>query len=156
MGYDRPMDTIVQSPVDYTEDEHAWLLEQAGLLSAGRVSEIDCENLSEFLTAMARSDRRELRTRLRVLMMHILKCEMQPERISRSWVLTILEQQDAIRSDLEESATLTRIAAELVPAIGHIAARHAAAETGASPVPWPMEMGLEQVLSYSAQAVDRA
>jgi len=58
------------------------------LLRAGRASEADLEHIAEEIEALGRRERRELLSRLGVLMAHLLKWQVQPERRSRSWALT--------------------------------------------------------------------
>lgn len=78
------MDTLAHASTGYGEDEQAWLMEQAAALDAGRLAQIDRVHLSEYLcdTAAARN-RRDLRNRLILLLAHIMKCQIQPARISR-------------------------------------------------------------------------
>ena len=62
----------------YDTDFYAWTNEQAALLRAGRWSEADVENIAEEIESMGRSERRELVSRLTVLLMHLLKWRFQP------------------------------------------------------------------------------
>jgi hypothetical protein len=57
----------------YESDETAWLEAMAELAAQRRAAEMDYEHLAEFLTDMARRDRREVRSRLVVLITHLLK-----------------------------------------------------------------------------------
>ena len=77
----------------YVKDETAWLEAMADLASMGRSTEMDFPNLSEYLTDMANRDRRELFSRLVVLLAHLLKWEVQPEGRGSSWRGTIREQR---------------------------------------------------------------
>ena len=142
------MDTAVHTHVGYTEDEHAWLLEQAALLTAGRISKVDREHLGEYLTDMATRDRRELRSRLTVLLTHILKCTLQPDRVSRSCLLTVLTQQREVGEIIRASRSLEKIAAELLPSVVATAAEHASIETETFLVSVPPGIDLPFVLSY--------
>src|ERR1700680_2338834 len=69
----------------YEQDETAWLEAMAGLAANGRAAEMDYPHLSEYLADMARRDRREVFSRLVVLLSHLLKWEHQPERRAGSW-----------------------------------------------------------------------
>src|SRR5580704_4397224 len=89
----------------YERDETAWLEAMSALAAGGRHAEMDYHNLSEFLADMARRDRREVFSRLVVLITHVLKWEHQPDRRSTSWRSTILEQRRELGQDLE-SGTL--------------------------------------------------
>lgn len=79
--------------IDYQSDFYSWTQEQAALLKAGRLQELDIENLIEEIETMGRSEKRELESRLSVLLVHLLKWQYQPVRRSRSWQLTIDEQR---------------------------------------------------------------
>jgi hypothetical protein len=111
----------------YLEDETAWLDEMSRLAAERRYEEFDFENLSEYLISMANRDRREVEQRLVVLLTHLLKWQHQPERRSRSWVLTIVEQRDELRSLL--TGVLRRHAEESLEAVYRRARRRASVET---------------------------
>src|SRR5688572_10266505 len=89
----------------YEVDETAWLEATADLIRSGQLTEVDHHTLAEYLTDMARRDRREVSSRLVTLLAHLLKWEYQPERRSGSWRGTLLEQQRELRQ-LLESGTL--------------------------------------------------
>ena len=61
------------TPSLYVQDETAWLEHTAGLVAQRRFDEIDHENLSEYLADMARRDRRDVLSRLTVLLAFLLK-----------------------------------------------------------------------------------
>ena len=100
------MARTLSRPSLYEGDFVAWLEEQAALLRAGRLQELDVENIAEELEGMARGDRRELFNRFEVLLRHLLKGEFQPEKRTRSWDLTIAEQRARLRRLLRESPSL--------------------------------------------------
>ena len=78
---------------DYQKDFYSWTCEQAELLKAGRFNELDVSNLIEEIETMGRSEKRELQSRLMVLLVHLLKWHYQPTRRGRSWSLTIKGQR---------------------------------------------------------------
>ena len=92
----------------YERDEHEGIAAQISALESGQLNRLDRENLIEFLSEMTIRDRRELRSRLTVLLLHLLKARFQPERLSTSWVSTILVQQNEIRSLIEDIPSLGR------------------------------------------------
>ncbi|RKT46042.1 DUF29 family protein [Thiocapsa rosea] len=51
--------------VDYDRDFYAWIARNVALLRAGRVSEVDAENIAEELESMGKRDLRQLRSRSR-------------------------------------------------------------------------------------------
>jgi hypothetical protein len=85
----------------YEADETAWLELTADLIRAGRIAEIDHHTLAEYLTDMAKRDRREVYSRLVTLLIHQLKWEHQPGRRSGSWRATLREQRRELRQLLE-------------------------------------------------------
>ncbi len=89
----------------YQQDETAWLEAMAQLAAQRRHSEMDCLHLGECLSDMAKRDRREVFSRLVVLMNHLLKWHDQAESRSGSWRGTIREQLQELRH-LFESGTL--------------------------------------------------
>ncbi len=58
---------------------------QAEYLRKGYWAGLDVENLVEELEALGRSEQRELGSYLQVLLVHILKCQYQPEQRTKSW-----------------------------------------------------------------------
>lgn len=79
--------------INYQSDFYSWTQEQAALLKAGRLQELDIENLIEEIETMGRSEKRELESRLTILLVHLLKWQYQSIRRGRSWELTIDEQR---------------------------------------------------------------
>ena len=61
----------------YDDDFLAWCEQQAALLRAGRLEELDVANVAEELETMGRGERGELENRLEVLLMHMLKWDHQ-------------------------------------------------------------------------------
>jgi Domain of unknown function DUF29 len=144
------MDTVTL-PADralYEADEHAWIARQIEALRSGRLHELDRDSLVEYLTEMTIRDRRELKNRLIVLLQHLLKVRMQPQRLTRSWVLTVLAQQQQIRDILAGTPSIATYAPALFEEAYPNAVRRAAAETGIpfrdfpSASPWTLEAAL--------------
>lgn len=77
----------------HEQDFYAWTAQQADLLRAGRLDELDTGNLIEELIDMGASQERELESRLTVLIAHLLKWRYQPERQGQRWRATIKEQR---------------------------------------------------------------
>jgi hypothetical protein len=131
----------------YEADETAWLEEMSRLVAERRFADLDAEHLSEYLCDMAKRDKREVLSRLTVLLAHLLKWEHQPEQRSNSWRGTILTQRHELE-DLLESGTLRRYAGEVLPKAYRNAGRQAAVETGLPDDRFPAEcpFSLERVL----------
>jgi hypothetical protein len=147
----------VATPSLYEADETAWLDATADLIRQGRFSEIDHEALAEYLSDMARRDRREVYSRLVVLLSHLLKWEYQPEGRSGSWRGSILEQQRELRQ-LLESGTLRNHALAVFADAYADARKQAAAETGLARDGFPEECGwdLDTALAEGDEDVETA
>jgi Domain of unknown function DUF29 len=108
----------------------AWLEQQAGYLRAGQLDRLDVAHLIEELEEMGGSQRRELKSRLEILLMHMLKRDAQPRRRSRSWQSTIVEQRARIADLLEQSPSLGNGMEEVARKAFVVAVKRAAIETG--------------------------
>lgn len=98
----------------YEEDFALWCAEQAALLRAGKFDRVDVENIAEEVESLGRSDKHQIRSRLEVLLMHLLKWERQPEHRSRSWASTIRDQRRKIQRLLDDSPSLKSFPGEVL------------------------------------------
>ena len=96
----------------YRGDLHAWAMEQAALLRAGRIAEADVLNIAEALDDIEVQQYDKLESALRVLLMHMLKWDHQPERRGRSWEATIRTHRKAVEGVLRKNPSLTSSRAE--------------------------------------------
>jgi hypothetical protein len=122
----------------YRDDETAWLEAMAELVRRRDLKNLDLDNLGEYLTDMARRDRREVKSRLVVLLAHLLKWEFQPEKRSRSWRTTILHQRQEL-VDHAGRGVLHAHAEAVLPEAYVNAVELAASETGLSADAFPAE-----------------
>ena len=81
-------------------------LKQLASRTNGNLQALVKENLAEEVEDLARSERRQLESRLEVLLQHLLKCQFQPKRRSCSWTATIAVQRFKIRRHLEQNPGL--------------------------------------------------
>jgi Domain of unknown function DUF29 len=124
---------------DYEADFFAWTQEQAQLLRArGRLG-LDWDNLAEEIESMGRRDRRELESRLRKIIHHLLKWQVQPERRGRSWRDTLIEQRRQAEKLLKESPSLRPQLLDLRDEAYPDALRDAVRDTGLRPQTFPAE-----------------
>jgi len=96
----------MERTADYNKDFYAWLIKNADLLRKRQFAEVDIEHVAEELEAMSKSEKRELISRLTVLLAHLLKWQFQSALRSRSWKNTILTQRIDISELLEDSPSL--------------------------------------------------
>lgn len=93
-------------PKQYERDFFAWTEATAKLIRQGRLNEIDGDAVAEEIESLGRSDRREVVSRLIILIQHLLKCQLRPANPSKSWIATIREQRLAIELVLDDSPSL--------------------------------------------------
>lgn len=135
-------------PPVYENDFVIWLEAQAEFLRTGRLDLLDRENLIDELTSMANRDRRELKSRLKVLIAHLLKCQFQADHKTHSWEHTVDEQRAQVKLIIEDSPSLhSAVRGNLETCYQH-AVRQAARETGlpASAFPAHSPYSVEQLL----------
>jgi Domain of unknown function DUF29 len=91
----------------YDQDFSLWLEATASRLKARDFDHIDLKNLIEEIETLGRSEKRELRSRLEVLLAHILKrAYIDSTYDNRGWQLTIITQRQDLRKILEDSPSL--------------------------------------------------
>ena len=126
-----------RNSAEYEEDFYAWTVEQAHLLRSGNFSAIDAANIAEEVESMGRSDRRELKSRLVGLIMHLLKWCHQPAARSRSWSATIDEQRLQIEGLIDKSPSLRPLAATMIPKLTRLPGRARLVRPGSRMKPFP-------------------
>jgi Domain of unknown function DUF29 len=97
---------MVSKEHEYDKDFYAWTVHNAQCLREGKLSEVDLAHVAEEIESMGKSDKRELMSRLAILLAHLLKWQFQPERRGNSWKCTIEEQRFELIDLLEESPCL--------------------------------------------------
>lgn len=132
----------------YEADETAWLEAMADLIQQGRYDDLDYPHLGEYLADMAQRDRREVRSRLIVLITHVLKWTCQPDQRSRSWHGSIIGQRQQLQGALGRGV-LRNHAEAVLPEAYADAVERAGAETGLSVRTFPASCPytLDQLLS---------
>ena len=93
-------------PVGYDQDVAAWAAEQARLIRARRFDQLDLEHIADEVEDVGRSERRELASRMIVLLAHCLNWQFQPSFRSGSWHRTLREQRKQVVRKLRETPSL--------------------------------------------------
>jgi hypothetical protein len=114
----------------YAADDVAWMDRMAALARAGRAAELDLPHLAEELELMASKERREVKSRLEVLLCHRLKWDHQPAKRSRSWLQTIDRESRTLADTFADSRTLRNHAEDVLADAYSRGIRDAAYETG--------------------------
>jgi hypothetical protein len=114
----------------YEEDFVRWTEEQAAALreaaKLGTNLPLDWENLAEEVDSLGRSQRHELRSRIAVIIEHLIKLRQSPATDPRSgWMDTIDRERDDIELLLRDSPSLGPEVAGIIAGEGPRALRRA-------------------------------
>ncbi|HEY9691128.1 MAG TPA: DUF29 domain-containing protein [Oculatellaceae cyanobacterium] len=123
----------------YQQDYYQWLNTTAELLRSRQLDDVDFDNLIEEIEDMGGSQRRELQSRLIVLLMHLLKYQYQPSMRSSSWRGTIFEQRRQIALLIKNSPSLKPYYLEIFSECYSDAINEASAETNLPLSAFPVE-----------------
>ena len=134
----------------YDRDFYAWAQEQAGLLRAGKLSEADLEHIAEEIESMGKTEKRELVSRLTVLLLHLLKWQFQPLLQGASWKKTVRVQRFDIADHLADNPSLRSQIPEAIERAYRRAVGEAEIETGLpegtfpATCPWTFESMMDK------------
>ena len=121
----------------YERDFYAWANEQAALIRAGNLAAIDLEHIAEEIESMGKTEKRELVSRLTVLLAHLLKWQFQPARRGMSWRATVRNQRRDLADHLADNPSLKTNLPDTVLAAYERAVDQAAGETDLDPATFP-------------------
>ena len=111
-------------------DLYAWAVRQAALLREGRLGEIDAVAIAEEIDDVGEEESHRLESALRVVMLHLLKWDHQPDGRSRSWTLSILEHRKRVHRQLRGGPGLKSQLGEALEGAYEDAQLEAASERG--------------------------
>ena len=114
----------------YTRDFYTWTQQQAALLRANRLEAVDATNLAEEIEGLGRNEFDKLVSFHRLILLHMLKVDHQPERQTRSWAISIANYRDSAAEILSDNPGLKPRVGDAVSRAYKYARRDAAAETG--------------------------
>ncbi|XWK88031.1 MAG: DUF29 domain-containing protein [Phormidium sp.] len=103
----------------YKTDFVAWTEQTAKLINAKKFSQVDWQAVVEEIENLGKADRRELKSRLEVLLQHLLKWQYQANFQSSSWQSSIYEQRKRILDLLKNSPCLQPYLTEVLPESYH-------------------------------------
>ena len=134
----------------YETDFYAWANQQAALLRAGKLESADIEAIAEEIESLGRTEKRELISRLGVLLMNLLKWGFQPAMRGSSWQATIKVQRRELARHLADNPSLkSKLPEAMADAYGD-AILNASRETGLDErtfpeaCPWSFEQEMNQ------------
>jgi len=125
------------SDSNHDNDFYAWANEQAALLRAGRLDQADIEHIAQEIESMGRTEKRELVSRLRVLLLHLLKWKFQPAGRGSSWEATVRVQRLDLAEHMKDNPSLKAIVSEAIATAYEGAVIEAAVETKLSESVFP-------------------
>jgi hypothetical protein len=133
-----PSGAAGQERASYDRDLYSWAVEQAALLRAGRIAEADVLNIAEEIDDVGKSEYYRLESALRIILIHLLKWDHQPERRSRSWHLSGLVQRNRVQRVLRDNPGLKPLIGKAMNAAYDDACSEAAEETGLKIMKFPL------------------
>jgi hypothetical protein len=135
------MSEVARKPAlaQYEGDFFAWTEEQGRLLRARNAAGLDWDNLAEEIETLGRSERSEIRSRLVVLLHHLLKWHFQPGKRKHGWSASIIEARDQLDEQLTSSPSLRSYPAAVLAKQYEVARLRAADETGLPLDSFPVE-----------------
>ncbi len=113
----------------YEQDFFAWSEEQGRLLKARSRAGLDWDNLAEEIESLGRSQRSEIRSRLIVLLHHLLKWHFQPSGRKLGWRASIAEARNRVNQELLDSPSLRSYPETVLGKQYEVARLKAAAQT---------------------------
>ncbi|MBF2051162.1 MAG: DUF29 domain-containing protein [Leptolyngbya sp. IPPAS B-1204] len=134
----------------YDQDFAAWIEATVACLKARDVSSLDWNHLIEEIEDLGKSQRRELKSRLGVLLIHLLKrCYVALPEDYRGWGNTIDEQRRELVLLLEQSPSLKRYLAAEFDEVWTYALRQVRKDYPAVEFPddWPFSREVEALLT---------
>jgi hypothetical protein len=145
------MSTNMANPAHYEEDVIAWAEEQARHLRERRFDLLDIQHLAEEIEDVGKSEQRELASRMALLLAHLVKWQMQPERLGASWEITIRNQRRGIARRLRETPSLRPklMEPDWWAGVWDDAMVQAAGETGLSDFPESCPWSPDQIMNPS-------
>lgn len=142
----------------YENDLYQWALTNARLLRSGQFKKIDIQHIADELEDMGKRERKELKSQLNRLILHLLKWQFQPEKRTtqsgtenRSWRDSIINSRKEIEDILDDSPSLRQNIPDLMEKLYPECVKSAIQETKLRPEVFPKTVPFtqEQIFSES-------
>lgn len=132
----------------YNLDFYQWTQRQSELLRVEEWQQLDWQQIADEIESLGKKDKRQVQSRLAVLITHLLKWEYQPGKRSPSWRKTLKEQRFRLALVLNDSPSLKVGLPEFVAVVYPYAVENTADETGLARKLFPAicPYGMEQLL----------
>lgn len=103
----------MKSPT-YENDFLLWTEQQAMLMRAGRMSELDTDNIIEEIEDMGKEQKMALQSLFRIILVHLLKLDLSPSRNARAkWIEEVMEFRAQAENRIEDTPSLKHYAEDL-------------------------------------------
>lgn len=116
-GYIGLIMTLKKSKVSskslHEQDFFKWSKEQSNFIKRKEFQRLDLDNLAEEIESLGISQRNELISHLKILLMHMLKCEFQ-NKTTKSWLRSIRNARLEIFFLLKQNPSLKRKVPEAI------------------------------------------
>jgi hypothetical protein len=124
----------------YDEDFVRWTEDQAAALRRAKATganlSLDWDHLAEEIESLGRSDRRKLRSQIRLILRYLFDLVVSPADESRTrWRVAIIEARAEIKALLEDSPSLRNEVEALIAKLSPLAAELAAGDLEACSEP---------------------
>lgn len=113
----------------YEQDYAGWLSRQVELMKASRWSELDHANLIDEVESLGRSDYAAFVSAVEIVLVHMLKWDVQPDKRTPSWVASIVEHRRRIAQSLRDNPSYKARIDDAVDRAFRTATAKAAGET---------------------------
>jgi Domain of unknown function DUF29 len=133
----------------YDRDFLLWTTDTVAKLRTHDFDHIDLENLIEEIESLGRSEKKELKSRLLILLEHLLKrLYINSPNDYRGWEITIDEQRRQIELELEDSPSLKTIWEEAFSSVWRLALKGVCKNYPQVTFPdvWPYPNDIESIL----------
>ncbi len=123
----------------YDQDFSLWIETTVEQLKQKQLDNLDWENLIEEIESLGKSEKNALKSNLRILLMHLLKWQYQPNKRSSSGIYTIVEHNIRIKEAFDDSPSLKSYFTNILDSCYQNARKLAAKEAGLDITVFPVD-----------------
>lgn len=135
----------------YEADYSAWISAQAMLLREGRYADLDLANLIDEVESLGRSDFAAFVSAIEIVLIHMLKWDVQPAKRTPSWIASIEEHRRRVAQSLEDNPSYKSRISEALARAWRTAPARTAAETNLPIAAFPTDNPFDWAAIVSRQ-----
>ena len=114
----------------YETDFSAWIESQVQALKKKDFAHLDIEHLLEEMETLGTSEKNAIESHIVIILIHMIKMHMQPERSGKSWDDSIVNARVKIEMIIEKNPSLKRYPEEVFTKCYQRAMKRASKEMG--------------------------